>query len=102
MSPINQRVLYGYNVTFDCLSIGIPKPKVTWYKRAKNNLQLLRGNKKYVITNTALHIFNVNYHDKGEYICDSESPRLKRNVSALLDVYGKLFKTNNINFTTNY
>ena len=91
-SPIDQNILYGYNTSFECTSVGIPNPVVSWVKvdaedkfmRIFNN----RTNRILITPNKMLHINDVRYGDEGQYVCFSESPRLKVNVSAILHVYG--------------
>ena len=90
------KTLVGYNATFECESVGIPTPKVTWSKKVGNTLQVLINSRRHVITSDALYIYNVTYGDEAEYICDSESPRLRKSKSGFLDVYG-----NYISFAVN-
>ena len=70
----------------------MPKPRVQWRFRNKVGVSRDVNNEvnsdKYEVSETSLSIKKVNYEDEGEYFCVSSSPRLKRNVSAILDVYG--------------
>lgn len=101
--PTNERRLYGYNATFKCVSVGVPRPKVSWVKIRRgedgkdNYEQLLLNTRKYRISevrsetssNKTLVVHDVKYTDEGRYMCLSQSPKLERNVSATLDVYGE-------------
>ena len=92
VKPDSQMILYHYDVIFNCTSDGIPKPRIHWMFQNKagvtRNVENTGG--KYKVSNGRLTITMVDYSDEGEYVCVSISPRLKTNVSAKLDVYGKL------------
>ena len=92
VKPNSQMILYHYDVTFNCTSEGIPKPRVHWMFQNKagaiRDIENTGG--KYEVSSDRLTISMVAYSDEGEYFCVSTSPRLKTNVSAKLDVYGKL------------
>ena len=92
VKPDSQMILYHFDVTFNCTSEGIPRPRVYWMFQNKTgvirNIENTGG--KYKVSNDGLTITVVDYSDEGEYFCVSTSPRLKTNVSAKLDVYGKL------------
>ncbi|XP_066932534.1 uncharacterized protein [Clytia hemisphaerica] len=90
--PQPKRVLYASNVTFECVSVGVPAPYVTWRKRAINSTThsaLIHSDlSKYTIfANRTLRINNVDYSDEGIYECVSESPRLIKTKAAELNIY---------------
>jgi hypothetical protein len=86
-SPLPTKVLYGFNATFECVSVGIPTPLVTWARKVGEEYENLKNTNKYVIGATSLTIVGATYGDELEYACFSQSPRLKRNATAKLDVY---------------
>ena len=88
--PASQKVLYSHDVFFECVSEGQPKPIVTWERKMNGRLEEIWSSYKYLISNeNTLTVLNLTYEDAGEYICISKSPRLIKNVSAELDIYGK-------------
>ena len=93
VKPKSQKILYHRNVTFDCESHGVPTPSVEWEFQNKNGVtqSINSDGNKYVITKkNSLIVKKLEYTDEGDYYCISESPRLKRNVTANLNVYGRL------------
>ena len=89
--PINQTVVYGNIVDFNCLSYGIPPPEVFWYFSSKNTSKTssITGSDRHILhQNGTLTIQSVSYFDEGTYICGSSNAGLLRNASAFLEVYG--------------
>ncbi|XP_065214508.1 interference hedgehog-like isoform X2 [Planococcus citri] len=76
----NYVVQSGSNVTIECVAVGEPPPRVTWYKAGvtqalpKNRTDLLVG---------GLHLRNIVPEDTGEYVCEMNngvSPPLQHKV----------------------
>ena len=85
-------MLYHRDAVFECVSIGVPMPIVYWTRKIGNKYERIVNTSKFLINKAnTLHINKVDYDQEGIYACISESPRLKRNVTAELDVYGKNF-----------
>lgn len=89
VAPLPKRTLYGNAAFFNCESIGVPTPKLSWKRKLNQSYSVLitNSNKYTIFENKTLRISNVNYGDEGEYICVSESPRLLRRAQAPLSVY---------------
>ena len=93
-SPEDTKILFGYNATFQCVSVGVPTPLLTWARKINGKYEELTSNEKYVIGPTSLSVIDARYEDELEYACFSKSPRLVRNATAMLDVYGELLDLN--------
>ena len=88
-SPQNTKVLFGFNATFHCVSVGIPTPVVSWARKVGGKYEKLTSSEKYIVGETSLSIIDARYEDELEYACFSDSPRLVRNATAKLDVFGR-------------
>lgn len=76
-------------MTIECVAVGEPPPRVTWYKVGvtqslpKNRTDLLVG---------GLHLRNIIAEDTGEYVCEMNNgiaPPLQHKV--LLHIQGSLY-----------
>jgi len=90
--PQPKRSLYSHSVTFDCESIGVPTPQISWRRKLNATLSTpihVDLMKYMVFANHTLQINDLDYTDQGTYICVSESPRFVNESGANLTVYGK-------------
>lgn len=89
---MSKRIIYGGNAEFHCVSHGIPKPLIVWYKKSHLKMEIINTTdttKFFIAPNGTLFISKVDYNDVKMYQCFSVSPGgLTRNVSVELDVYG--------------
>ena len=89
-SPRDTKVLYGHNATLYCVSVGVPTPVVSWARKVGASYEKLTNTDKYIVGGTSLTVVSATYADELEYACFSQSPRLRRNATARLDVHGKM------------
>lgn len=87
-------MIYGQDTRFDCVSGGIPQPKVSWFTfdesiLEERNVLQIDARKFKVAENGSLFVSGARYSDEKPFMCVSESPGLKANVTAELDVYGE-------------
>lgn len=79
----------GSNVTIECVAVGEPPPRMSWYKVGDG--QSLPNNRTEFLPG-GLHLRNIVPEDTGEYVCEinnSISPVLRHNV--LLHVQGQYY-----------
>ena len=89
--PQPKHTLYSHSATFDCESIGIPTPQISWRRKlnATHSTPIHVDLMKYMVfPNHTLRINDVDYGDEGTYVCVSESPRLIKESGAELTIYG--------------
>jgi hypothetical protein len=53
------------NVSLECVAVGEPVPFVTWRKLRGSMMQ------NYKVTLGTLHLFNVDFAQEGEYVCEA-------------------------------
>lgn len=76
----NYFVQSGSNVTIECVAVGEPPPRMSWYKVGDG--QSLPNNRTEFLPG-GLHLRNIVPEDTGEYVCEinnSISPVLRHNV----------------------
>jgi len=87
MTFIRAYSIPGSNVTIECVAVGEPPPRVSWYK--VGDAQRLPNNRTEFLPG-GLHLRNIVLEDTGEYVCEVDndlSPVLRHKV--LLQVHGK-------------
>lgn len=87
MSLLNRYYVSGSNVTIECVAVGEPPPRVSWFK--VDDKQRLPNNRTEFLPG-GLHLRNIVSEDTGEYVCEIDnglSPVLRHKV--LLQVHGK-------------
>ena len=88
-------MIHGEETRFDCVSRGIPQPTVSWFTfdesiLEERNVLHIDPRKFRVAENGSLFVSDARYIDEKTYMCVSDSPGLKANATASLDVYGEL------------
>lgn len=53
------------NVTLECVAVGNPPPFITWRKLRASTMTNFRS------SHGSLHLFNVDFAQEGEYICEA-------------------------------
>ncbi|XP_057293625.1 uncharacterized protein LOC130622207 [Hydractinia symbiolongicarpus] len=92
LMPKDQRLIYGLNHTLKCVSVGVPEPMISWeFKSASRSIfqpvDAMNSKKYSILQDGSLQITGVTLTESGVYTCVSNSPGLKRNRSANIDVY---------------
>ena len=90
VKPVSQTLLRGDTALFNCRSEGHPPPKVSWkLVRPVGPGEIIEKSIFTKYSNNSLVLQNVQNKDEGQYVCISESPGLKVNVTASLLVHSK-------------
>lgn len=79
-------VLSGANVHFNCIGYGDPWPKVIW----KKNSEIVKKTDRVIPTDGLLHILSVKVEDAGTYECILSNSYGEDKRSAVLNVDGQL------------
>ena len=90
VKPVSQTLLRGDTAIFNCRSEGHPVPKVSWKLiRRVGRGEMIEKPISTEYSNNSLVLQNVQNKDEGQYVCISESPGLKVDVTASLLVHSK-------------
>ena len=104
--PVNQTVVNGVDVTFDCLALAEPLHSLTWYFTSANisttfgsvngTENMMSNGVKYHITDFTspgdygrLVVRDVQFEDRGVYMCLAENRHGSEGASATLAVQGE-------------
>ena len=106
--PVSQQVVNGVGVTFDCYALAEPLHSLTWYFTSANGSnttigsvngteKMITDNGKYQITDTntsssdygRLLVRDVQFEDRGTYMCLAENRHGPDTASAPLSVQGE-------------
>ena len=105
--PVSQQVVNGVDVTFDCLALAEPLHSLTWYFFSVNGInttigsvsgtvKMIMDNETYQITNFMspsdygrLVVRDVQFEDRGTYMCLAENRHGSDTASATLAVQGE-------------
>ena len=105
--PVNQTVVNGVDVIFDCLALTKPLHSLTWYLFGANGIittigsvngteKMIKNNETYQITDSMtlstygrLVVRDIQFEDRGVYMCLAENRHGSDDAFATLAVQGE-------------